>query len=181
MPVETPSKTPADTVKRPATSNATPRPATKPGRVGSAIGVARGAASGALHETQKAAQRVGKAAEANPLAAIGAGIAIGVAIGALLPRTKREIELLGTTGRRLTGAASDAIEAARDAARTELATLPLSKEAARAQVGKVFDQVSKAISGAGEAALSGRPATSNDDAAEPAASSKPKPRQRQTK
>lgn len=135
-------------------------PATKSGRVGNAIAGARGVATDALHETQEAVQRVGRAAEANPVAAIGAGIAVGLAVGALLPRSRRETELLGATGRRITGAASDAIEAARDAARVELATLPLSKDAAKAQVGKVFDQVAKAISGAGEAALTRRPSQS---------------------
>lgn len=154
---------PADpTVKKPA------------GRMESALTTARGAASDAWNEAREASRRVGEAAEANPLAVVAGGIAIGLAAGALLPKTRRETELLGPVGRRLTDAASGAASAAKDAAKIELATLPLSKEAARAQAGKVLDQVAKAISDAGEAALASRtpkaaptgagPATAADDA-----------------
>ena len=113
-----------------------------------------------------AAQRAGEAIADNPLAVVAGGIAIGVAAGALLPKTRRETELLGSVGRRLTDAAADAADAAKEAARGELSTLPLSREAARDQVGKVIDQVAKAITGAGEAALASRrpaPASSTDD------------------
>lgn len=146
-----------------------PTAAEPAGRIETALATARGAASDAYYETQKAAQRVGKAAEANPLAAVGAGIAVGLVVGALLPRTRRETELLGATGRRLTGAASAAVGAAREAARTELATLPLNKDAARAQVSKLLDQAGKALGAAGEAALKKGEAT----AAKPARKSPP--------
>lgn len=126
------------------------------GRAKSALTTARGAANDALAETRKAAQRVGAAAEANPLAVIAGGIAIGVAAGALLPKTQRESELLGPLGKRLTTAATDAVGAAKDAAKIELATLPLSREAAREQAGKVVDQVARAIAGASEAAFAKR-------------------------
>jgi ElaB/YqjD/DUF883 family membrane-anchored ribosome-binding protein len=124
----------------------TPR---RTGVVESALTTARNAASGALDETRRAARAAGDVAEANPMAVVAGGIAIGLAAGALLPKSRRETELLGPVGRRITDAASDAVSAARDAARVELATLPLSKEAARAQVGKVLDQVAKAVSDAG--------------------------------
>ena len=130
------------------------------GRMESALTNARGAVSDAAHETRKAAAVAGKAMEANPLAVIAGGIAVGLAIGALLPKSKRETELLGPVGKRLTGAAAGAAGAARDAAKAELASLPLNKDAAKAQVGKVLDQVAKAVSSAGDAALNGaKPAT----------------------
>jgi len=125
------------------------------GRMERALNSARDAANGALNDTQEVARRAGKAMEANPVAVVVGGVAAGLAAGALLPRTKRETELLGPVGRRLTDAAADAASAAKDAARIELATIPLSKDAAREQVGKVLDQVARAISEAGEAALSG--------------------------
>ena len=127
------------------------------GRMENALATARGATNDALHETRKAAERAGKAIEANPLAVIAGGIAIGLAAGALLPKTKRETELLGSVGKRLTGVAAGAAEAARDAAKAELGSLPLSKDAAKAQVSKLIDQVAKAVSSAGEAALNGSP------------------------
>jgi ElaB/YqjD/DUF883 family membrane-anchored ribosome-binding protein len=125
------------------------------GRMENALATARGATNDALHETRKVAERAGKAIETNPLAVIAGGIAIGLAAGALLPKTKRETELLGSVGKRLTGVAAGAAEAARDAAKAELGSLPLSKDAAKAQVSKLIDQVAKAVSSAGEAALNG--------------------------
>lgn len=125
------------------------------GRMENALATARGATNDALHETRKVAERAGKAIETNPLAVIAGGIAIGLAAGALLPRTKRETELLGSVGKRLTGVAAGAAGAARDAAKAELGSLPLSKDAAKAQVSKLIDQVAKAVSSAGEAALNG--------------------------
>lgn len=123
------------------------------GRMETALTSARGATSDALHETRKAAARAGKAIEANPLAVVAGGIVIGLAAGALLPKTKRETELLGPVGKRLNGVAAGAAEAARDAAKAELATLPLNKDAAKKQVTKLIDQVAKAVSSAGDAAL----------------------------
>jgi len=127
------------------------------GRMESALATARGATNDALHETRKAAARAGKAIETNPLAVVAGGIAIGLAAGALLPKTKRESELLGPVGKRLTGVATGAAEAAREAAKAELGSLPLSKDAAKAQVSKLIDQVAKAVSSAGEAALNRSP------------------------
>ncbi len=129
----------------------------KAGRMETALASARGATSDALHETRKAARQAGKAIESNPLAIVAGGIAVGLVAGALLPKSKRESELLGPMGKRLTGAAAGAAEAARDAARAELATLPLNKDAAKAQVSKLIEQVAKAVSSAGDAALNAKP------------------------
>jgi hypothetical protein len=107
----------------------------------------------ALAEVRKTAHRVGEAAEGNPLAIVAGGIALGIVAGALLPKSKRETELLGPVGRRVTDVATGAAEAAKGAATAELASLPLSKTAAREQVGRVLDQIAKALSSAGEAAL----------------------------
>lgn len=126
------------------------------GRMEAALTSARGTASDALYETRQAAKRVGKAAEANPLAVVAGGIAIGLAAGALLPRTKRETQLLGPVGKRINEAAAGAAEAAKDAARAELGSFPLSKKEARAQVSKLLDQVGAAMSAGGEAALAAR-------------------------
>ncbi|MBS0479140.1 MAG: hypothetical protein JSR79_07565 [Proteobacteria bacterium] len=147
-------------------------PTRRAGRMESALNSARDAAADALEETREAARRAGQAIQANPVAIVVGGVAVGLAAGALLPKTKRETELLGPVGKRLTGAAADAASAAKDAAKVELATIPLSKDAAREQVGKVLDQVARAISEAGEAALAGKrqPIVDNEprSAAEPA-------------
>lgn len=134
-----------------------------------ALATARDSAGDALDIARERAQRAGKAIEANPLAVVAGGIAIGVAVGALLPKTRRENELLGPVGRRVTDVASGAAGAARAAATAELAALPLSKSAVREQIGKFVDQVSKALSSAGEAALS----HADEIKAAPAATAKP--------
>lgn len=152
-----------DTSPQVADADQTSTPARRAGRMETALTNARGAASDAFEETRKAARRVGEAAEANPLAIVAGGVAIGLAAGALLPKTKRETELLGPVGKRLTDAAADAASAAKDAARVELATLPLSREAAREQAGKVIDQVARAIAGAGEAAFASRQSSEPTD------------------
>lgn len=139
------------------------------GRMESALASARGATNDALHETRKAAARAGKAMEANPLAVVAGGIAIGLAAGALLPRTKRETELLAPVGKRLTGVAAGAAEAARDAAKAELGSLPLTKDAAKEQVSKLIDQVAKAVSSAGDAALNAKPVVDAEPVAKKAA------------
>ncbi len=142
------------------TKTAVKKPA---GRMETALTSARGTANDALHETRKAAQRMGKAAEANPLAVLAGGIAIGLAAGALLPRTKRETQVLGSVGKRLNTAAAGAAAAAKDAAKAELGAFPLSKGAARAKVNELLGQVGKAMSAGGDAALAAR-----SEAAKPA-------------
>ena len=107
--------------------------------------------------------------EANPLAVVAGGIAIGLAARALLPKSKRETELLGPVGKRLTGVAAGAAEAARDAAKAELGSLPLNKDAAKAQVSKLIEQVAKAVSSAGDAALNAKPTVDGAPTAKKAA------------
>jgi len=125
----------------------------KTGRMENALANARDTAGDALDEARRTAKRAGKAIEANPMAVVAGGIALGVVAGALLPRTQRETDLLGPVGKRVKDVASGAAGAAKAAATAELASLPLTKVAAREQVSKFIDQVSKALSSAGEAAL----------------------------
>ena len=133
------------------------------GRIDAGASAPRGASGAAMSETRAAAARAGRAIDANPLALLAGGIAIGLVAGALIPKTRRETELLGSVGKRMTDTAANAAEAAREAAKAELGSLPLNREALRAQASKVLDQVTKAISSAGEAALK-----SGEDLARPA-------------
>lgn len=55
-----------------------------------------------------------------PVAAVVGGIAIGALIAFLLPRTRREEELLGSTGRRITDAARDAAQRGIDAGKEQI-------------------------------------------------------------
>ncbi len=105
-----------------------------------------------IDTAQAAPRRTAQGIDGNPLAVLAGGIAVGVLAGAMLPRTDRENELLGPVGKRLTEGAAAAARAARDAGTAELMAAGISREAARAQVGKLIDGVMTAVKTAGDAA-----------------------------
>lgn len=76
-----------------------------------------------------------------PVAAVIGGFAVGALLAAVLPRTEREREMLGTTGRKITGAAREAAQRGFDAGKEQLEQL--RSKAAR-QVG---DAVADAVAG----------------------------------
>lgn len=82
-------------------------------RTYSAYEAARGRA------TDVTRQAVDKAA-VYPVAAVIGGIALGALIGYLLPRSRREEELLAPTGRRITEAAKDAAQRGLDAGKQQI-------------------------------------------------------------
>lgn len=81
--------------------------------------------------------------ESNPVLAIAGGLAIGAILGAVLPRTRREEELLGDVGHRVTDAAKEAANSAVEAGRSQVDEL---KNSALQKVGSA---VVEAVSGAG--------------------------------
>ena len=102
---------------------------------------------------QTAGRRASEGIESNPVAAVVGGLALGAIVAALLPRTSREEELLGSAGRRITDTAREAARAAREAGRQQLDELGLTKEGLRARLDGITDQaVGVAKSSAGAAA-----------------------------
>ena len=101
-----------------------------------------------------ALKRTEDAMEANPLAVLAGGAVIGVLAGAVLPRTRREADLFGKAGKKMTAAATAAAAAARDTGLKELEARGISGKAAKAQVGRLLDGVVEAAGTAGEAAAS---------------------------
>jgi len=80
-----------------------------------------------------------------PVAAVVGGFAIGALIAALLPRTDSEKRLLGTTGRRLTGAAREAAQRGIDAGKDQFEEI---RAKAAQKVGEaVSDAVADAVAG----------------------------------
>ena len=73
-----------------------------------------------------------------PVAAVIGGFAIGALLAAVLPRTEREADLLGKTGRRLTGAARDAAQRGLDAGKAQLDEI---REKAAKRVGEAVADV----------------------------------------
>ena len=92
--------------------------------------------------------------QSNPLTAVVGGLGIGMLIGALLPRTRRETELLGTYGSEITGRAREAAEAARAVGQEKLDELGFVKDTALETAEKVIDEAKTAASAAGAAAAS---------------------------
>lgn len=62
-----------------------------------------------------ARDRTSQGIDSNPVAALVGGLAIGAILAAVLPRTKREAEVLGDWGKRLTDGARDAARQAKKA------------------------------------------------------------------
>jgi len=76
--------------------------------------------SAARERAGSVGQRTAESIDAAPMAAVVGGLALGAIAGALLPKSEREGQLLGTAGRRLTDTARQAVQAARDASKEQI-------------------------------------------------------------
>lgn len=85
----------------------------------------------------QAAQRVGQSAKDNPLAIVAGGLAVGAVVGALLPKTRREDELLGSLGKRIAEGATAAAVAARDVGKEEFSALKPDTGSAKDKAGTI--------------------------------------------
>jgi len=80
-----------------------------------------------------------------PVAAVVGGFALGALIATLLPKTEREEQLLGKTGRRITGAAREAAQKGFDAGKTQFEEI---RAKAAQKVGEaVSDAVADVVAG----------------------------------
>lgn len=93
--------------------------------------------------TRRAGERIGEA----PLIALGAGVAVGALLAALLPSTRRERELLGPYGNRVTGAARDAAGAARKVGSEKLRELGLTPDAVAEKASEAAKASAQAAAG----------------------------------
>ncbi|TZG25994.1 hypothetical protein [Sphingomonas montanisoli] len=103
------------------------------------------------YETAKA--KVGGGVDSFPVVALAAGIAVGAVVGALLPKTKKEGELLGEYGGEIVDRAKAALTAGKDAGKAELDAAGFSTDAAGKQVGKLIESIAKVAETAGSAAI----------------------------
>jgi hypothetical protein len=107
--------------------------------------------AGSAYET--AGRKTSQGIDSNPVAAVVGGLALGAIVAALLPRTEREEQLLGSAGRKINDTAREAARAAREAGRQQLDEIGLSKEGLRSRLDGITDQaVGVAKSSAGAAA-----------------------------
>ncbi len=114
----------------------------------------RAPATKAAHSAKAAIGAAGEKLHENPMATLVGGLALGVLLGTLLPRSKREIELLGGLGDRIGDAARDAFDAARATGQDKLDELGLTPDGARDKVKALLDGPLDAASAAGGAAKS---------------------------
>jgi hypothetical protein len=104
-------------------------------RAADAYSSARERASSAAHNAREGAtrarQRTGDGIDANPIGAVVGGLALGALIAAILPKSRREEELLGNYGRRINDSAREAARAAKEAGRGKLDELGLNQDRAK--------------------------------------------------
>jgi ElaB/YqjD/DUF883 family membrane-anchored ribosome-binding protein len=101
---------------------------------------------------RNAGQKTAQGIDSNPMAALVGGLALGAIAAALLPRTDREEQLLGAAGRKVTGTARDAANAARDAARQQIDELGLSKDGVQRRLNEFTDKAVGAVKSSAGAA-----------------------------
>ncbi len=94
--------------------------------------------AGSAYETAR--RRTAEGIDSNPLAAVAGGLALGALAAALLPRTRREEELFGDVGRRLSDTAREAARAAREAGREQIEELGLNKDGVRRRLDEFTDR-----------------------------------------
>lgn len=103
-------------------------------------------------KARAAGRRTSSTIDGNPIGLLVGGLAIGALAGAVIPRSRREKELLAPVGRRVGETAAAALAAAKDAGKSELDGLGLSRSAAKGQVKSLFDGLVRAAGSAGSAA-----------------------------
>jgi len=88
-----------------------------------------------------------------PLIALAGGIAAGALLAALLPRSRKEEELLRPVGQRLTGSAKAAAEAAKQAGTQRLQELGLTRERGMETLKSVLRGAEDAAKSSAQAAM----------------------------
>jgi hypothetical protein len=110
---------------------------------------ARDRASNAYESTRATAtrvsQRTAQSIESAPLAAVAGGLVLGIVLAAVLPRSRRETDLLRPLGTRLNETARDAADAARQAGRDKLDELGLSREGTRQKLSDLAQTAGTAL------------------------------------
>ncbi len=101
--------------------------------------------AGSAYET--AGRRTSEGIDSNPVAAVVGGLAIGALVAALLPRTGREDELLGSVGRKINDSAREAANAAKEAGKGQLDELGLSRDGLRSKLDEFTDRAVGAVKG----------------------------------
>lgn len=87
-------------------------------------------ANSARDTASVARQKTSDGIDASPVAALIGGLALGALAAAVLPRTRKEDEMLGGIGEKINDSARTAAQAAKHAGRDKLDELGINKDAA---------------------------------------------------
>jgi hypothetical protein len=109
---------------------------------------------GAREGVAGAGRKANDAIDEAPLIALAGGLALGAILAALLPRTESETRMLRPVGDKLTDTARAAAEAAKDAGKSRLAELGLTKEKGTETLRSIFESAGDAAKTSAQAALS---------------------------
>lgn len=119
---------------------------------------ASSAATSARQGASRARQKTGDGIDANPVGAVVGGLALGALIAAILPKSRREDELLGNYGRRINDTAREAARAAKEAGRGKLDELGLNQDRARqtlSDLGRKATEAARTSAGAAARSVKG--------------------------
>ena len=107
----------------------------------------------ARESAASAGRRAGDTLSEAPLIALAGGLAAGALIAALLPRTRAETEALRPVGKRLTGTAKAAAQAAKDAGTQRLDELGLTKDKGAETIRSILEGAADAAKASAQAAV----------------------------
>ena len=98
----------------------------------------------------QARQRASDGIDSNPVGALIGGLAIGAVLGFLLPKTRKEEELLGDYGRKINETAREAARAAKEAGTTRLDELGYNRDNIRGKVQSLKSDAAEIASAAAQ-------------------------------
>ena len=115
---------------------------------------ASGLASSARDTATVARQKTSDGIDASPVAALIGGLALGALAAAVLPRTRKEDEMLGGIGEKINDSARTAAQAAKEAGRDKLDELGINKDAALDKAKELAASASSVVKESATAAAS---------------------------
>lgn len=111
-------------------------------------------ATSARETAAVARQKTSDGIDASPVAALIGGLALGALAAAVLPRTRKEDEMLGGIGEKINDSARTAAQAAKEAGRDKLDELGINKDAAMDKAKELAQSASSVVKESASAAAS---------------------------